>query len=93
MKIPNFETMTKNEAIDYCYRHRKQWLSDSDNLNEREFEWLISILEDGSILPKDLSDYGMDYEEWFLGCKKLISFQNFCAFVKYFQHNLTVTVI
>lgn len=57
-------TMTKEEALDYCYKHRDEFISDSfaggDN-GVRQFDCLISILEDDVISPSELADYGMDY--------------------------------
>lgn len=57
----NFETMTKEEALEYCYMHRKQYIHDAVEDGERLFDCLIYILEEGSIQPKDLPNYGMDY--------------------------------
>jgi hypothetical protein len=56
--------MNKEEAIKYCYRHREQYIRDSDSISDgiRQFECLIAILEDGTIKPEDLSGYGMSYE-------------------------------
>lgn len=56
--------MTKQEAIDYCYKHENQFKSDAyscgDDGNE-QFNCLIVCLESGSINPEELADYGMDY--------------------------------
>ncbi|MDD4779113.1 MAG: hypothetical protein PHT02_00720 [Tissierellia bacterium] len=56
--------MNKEEAINYCYLHKNEYLSDlyayGEN-GERQFECLIAILEDGTIEPKELKKYGMDY--------------------------------
>lgn len=60
MSIPNFETMTVDEAINYCYRHQKDYDGD---VGRREFDCLIDILESGTIRPSELPDYGMDYED------------------------------
>lgn len=64
MKV-DFSTMTKEEALEYCYNHANQYKSDcyTDGENgEQLFECLISILEDGTIIPSQLPEYGMDYE-------------------------------
>jgi len=56
--------MTKQEAIDYCYKHEKEYIKDSYALGEdgvKQFECLIVCLESGTIKPEELSDYGMDY--------------------------------
>jgi len=61
-----FEKMTKEEAIKYCYKHSNEFKSEmyrSGENGERQFECLISILEDDIIQPKELPDYGMDFEE------------------------------
>lgn len=56
--------MTKQEAIDYCYEHEKQFKSDAyeSGVNgDEQFDCLIVCLESGSIKPDELIDYGMDY--------------------------------
>lgn len=57
--------MTKEEAIDYCYRHRDEYIRDASSIDEgiEQFECLIVILEDGVITPDQLSEYGMEYED------------------------------
>lgn len=54
-----FDTMTVDEAIDYCYKHQKQYEGD---VGGREFDCLIAIIECGTIKPSQLPEYGMDYE-------------------------------
>jgi hypothetical protein len=54
-----FDTMTVDEAINYCYKHQKEYDRD---VGRREFDCLIAILEDGTIKPSQLPEYGMDYE-------------------------------
>ena len=55
----DFANMTLNEAIEYCYKHQKQFVFDTD---QRNFDCLISILESETITPSELPSYGMDYE-------------------------------
>lgn len=57
--------MTKEEALEYCYKHRDQYIRDADSINEgiRQFDCLISILEDGTIKPEQLPEYGMEYDD------------------------------
>ncbi len=50
-----FETMTKEEAIEYCYKHENEFKSDCYSVSEngeRMFECLIGILEDRTIKPR-----------------------------------------
>ena len=56
-----FATMTKSEAIQYCYNHEDDFLRDYSKGGQRAFGCLISILENNTISPKELPDYGMDY--------------------------------
>ena len=57
--------MNKQEAIDYCYRHKDQWISDFGCITDgaRAFECLIVILEEETIKPEELPSYGMDYKD------------------------------
>jgi hypothetical protein len=59
----NFQTMTLEEAINYCYEHQDQYVREYDTVSEgmRQFECLITILEDGTITPAELPTYGMEY--------------------------------
>lgn len=62
--MPNFETMTVDEAIKYCYEHEDEYIRECfDSISEgvRAFECLISILEGGTITPSQLPEYGMEY--------------------------------
>lgn len=54
-----FDIMTKDEAIKYCYDHKRDYIRDGST--EREFDCLISILEENTITPSQLPYYGMDY--------------------------------
>ena len=61
----DFSTMTKEEALEYCYQHEKEFKADAyyaEENGERLFYSLIAILECGAIQPKDLPEYGMNYD-------------------------------
>lgn len=56
--------MNKEEAIAYCYKHANEYKRDvyaAGGNGEREFDCLISILEEDVITPEQLKDYGMNY--------------------------------
>lgn len=60
----NFLTMTKDEAIKYCYQHEHDYIAEMESCGEngrRQFDCLIEILESGTIQPENLPDYGMDF--------------------------------
>ena len=60
----DFNTMTKDEAIQYCYQHEQQYKSDMYGIGEdgvEQFGCLIMILESDTIKPSELPSYGMDY--------------------------------
>lgn len=72
-----FKNMTKDEAIKYCYKHRERYIREAQalavegglvELNSRiphgirDFECLISLLDNETIFPSQLPGYGMDYE-------------------------------
>ena len=62
----DFKTMSVEDAIKYCYKHEAEYkydISDSCPDSEKLFNSLISILEDGTIKPSELPDYGMDFGE------------------------------
>jgi len=54
----NFITMSKDEAIAYCYEHKKEYVNE---VGQRQFDCLIDILEGDIITAADLPDYGMDF--------------------------------
>lgn len=58
-----FSSMTRDEAIQYCYQHKDEYIRDFDSISEgvRQFDCLIAILKYGTIQPTDLPQYGMDY--------------------------------
>jgi len=60
--MPDFKNMTKEEALDYCYLHKDDYIHGFDSIYEgnRQFDCLVSILESGTISPADLPDYGME---------------------------------
>ena len=58
--------MTNTEQLlSYCYTHKKQYIFDSsDDVNEgvEEFEYLIALVEDGTVSSmEDLAECGMNY--------------------------------
>lgn len=61
-----FDKMTKEEALDYCYKYENKYKAEMYECGEdgeREFGCLIMILDGDTIQPKDLPDYGMNYED------------------------------
>jgi hypothetical protein len=60
-----FESMTKEEALKYCYEHENEFKAASFDVGEdgvEQFECLIGIIESGTIQPSELPKYGMDFE-------------------------------
>lgn len=57
-----FDSMTVEEAVSYCYSHKEEYIRLSPGLESREFDCLISCLEDRLIHPSQLPEYGMDFE-------------------------------
>ena len=55
-----FNTMIKEEVIDYCYNLEAEGKMP---LLHREFGCLIALLENNTISPQDLPDYGVNYIE------------------------------
>jgi hypothetical protein len=56
--------MTKEEAINYCYKHENEFKRDCYACGEdgvEQFECLIVCLEGDTIKPNDLVSYGMSY--------------------------------
>lgn len=62
VKTSKFDNMLRGEAINYCYEHKDEYIRGFYSISEgiRQFDCLISILESGTIEPKDLPDYGME---------------------------------
>jgi hypothetical protein len=58
----DFNNMTVKEAIDYCYKNKDEYIRGFDKISEgiRAFDCLIFILEEGTISPSQLPDYGME---------------------------------
>lgn len=60
-----FDEMSKEEAIDYCYKYEKRFkaemYADGED-GDRQFSCLITCLEGGTITPSELPEYGM--EDW-----------------------------
>lgn len=57
--------MTKDQAIDYCYKHKNDYVKSMDDIEEglMQFDCLIAILEAGTIEPSELPDYGMEFDK------------------------------
>ena len=54
------------DAINYCHRHRNEFLSDAyggSGEGIEQFDCLISLLENKTIEPSHLPEYGMDYPD------------------------------
>jgi hypothetical protein len=58
-----FESMSKEQAIEYCYKHKWEYLKDIDSEDGDEFDCLVGLIEDEVIKPTDLPSYGMEYNE------------------------------
>jgi len=65
MKI-DFNKITKEEAISYCFLHENDYIRDFDSIPEgiRNFDCLMEILKSGTIKPSELPDYGMNFEHF-----------------------------
>jgi len=63
MTAEDFEKMTVEEAIDYCYKHKEDYIDlfDKSSEGKRQFDCLIAILEYKTITPSLLPDYGMNF--------------------------------
>ena len=61
-----FDSMTQEEAIAYCHKNANKFKAElyaMDEDGERQFGCLLVLVEDGTVTPAELPDYGMDYEE------------------------------
>jgi len=56
--------MDKQEALDYCYKHKDEYIRSFDSIDEgqRLFDCLIGIIEGDTIKPDEIGSYGMDFE-------------------------------
>lgn len=59
--MTDFENMTKQQALDYCYKHEKEFKRDAEDDGAEQFSCLIEIIREGTIEPKELPDYGMHF--------------------------------
>jgi hypothetical protein len=57
-KPADFAAMTVEEALDYCEKHKREFIAEND---VREYDCLVLLIELGDIKPDDLPSYGMDY--------------------------------
>lgn len=56
--------MTLEEAISYCFRHANEFkakMYEAGENGERQFECLIGMLEEETIQPNELPNYGMNF--------------------------------
>lgn len=60
MRQANFNKMTIDEAIDYCYEHEYEYKAMCEpGTAQEEFDDLITILELGTISPSELPRFLM----------------------------------
>ena len=61
--MPDFASMSIDDAIAYCHANKSQYVADSGDYDDgiRQFCCLIAILESGTITPSELPQYGMCY--------------------------------
>lgn len=61
--MENFTTMTIEQAVAYCHKHREAFIRDWDTADEgiAQFDTLVSLLVSQHINPAELPDYGMEY--------------------------------
>ena len=57
----DFRSMTKEEALIYCWEHEEEYIRDIGSGGREEFDCMIALLEDGNIKPSELPSFGMDY--------------------------------
>ena len=63
--MADFKNMTRDEALEYCHKHRNKFMSEAyacDEDGKEQYDCLVSIVEDGTIQPSELPDYGMEFE-------------------------------
>jgi len=62
-KMDKFKGMPKEEAINYCYRHREEFVAMYVDANEgnKSFDSLIVRIEEGDVSPWELPQYRMDF--------------------------------
>ncbi len=60
--------MDKEQALAFCYRNRDEYIKGFERVDEglRQFDCLVALLEDGTVTPDQLGDYGMSTEEGLL---------------------------
>ena len=59
----DFEKMSKEDALNYCYKRERQFVFDGGRDGQEQFDCLIAIIKSGSISPSQLPEYGMEYEQ------------------------------
>jgi hypothetical protein len=56
--------MTQQDALNYCYQHKNEYVSDLRDLftyTEEDFLNLTNRVRRGEIKPHKIKDFGMDY--------------------------------
>jgi hypothetical protein len=61
--MKEFKEMTKDEALEYCYKHEDKFVSACNEDGQRQFDCLIEILDSETIKPEQITLYGMNFEE------------------------------
>jgi len=65
--MKSFDNMNREDAIAYCEAHRREYLVSlleaGDNDAYDAYECLLSCVSTGEILPCQLPEYGMDFED------------------------------
>lgn len=81
--------VSKEEAIDFCYKNKDKYISDcGDGIEEgtRQFDCLITILEEETISPSAIPEYGMSDQGLSLtnnfNQRHLTSFEDCVAFIR-----------
>jgi len=60
----NFETMSKGDAVLYCYKHEQEFKTNATALGENadnKFDFIVDGIENEYIKPNELPDYGMNF--------------------------------
>ena len=64
-----FDNMSVTDAIEYCHEHKHEFERDACSNGEfaedaiNQYDCLLSLLESGHVLPANIPDYGMDFED------------------------------
>jgi hypothetical protein len=60
-----FKNMSKQEAINYCHRHKQEFVAifKDSNQGEKDFDSLIIRVEEGDVSPWELPQYNMYFND------------------------------